>query len=263
MKSLILALLVGSIFLVLPFVGKAIQGDDSLKLYLPFEEGKGKVAKDKSGNGNDGTLEGETKWIDGKYGKAISLNGKDSGVTVPDSDSLDTPDEITVEAWIYPLNVNVDYPEIVLKGYGTAFETCVLKDLAIDWEFHIGGWKTVNSGGGAISLKKWFHAAGTYDGKATKVYVNGTEMGKAGQSGDFGVNNAPVLVGYRLRDMTTPDMFFEGVIDDVAIYNRALTKKEIRTDMEEGVLPLAVQSAGKLTTTWSRIKSKEELGGNK
>ena len=81
--------LVGTIFLVLPFVGKAIQGDDSLKLYLPFEEGKGKVAKDKSGNGNDG--------------KAISLNGKDSGVTVPDSDSLDTPDEITVEAWIYPL----------------------------------------------------------------------------------------------------------------------------------------------------------------
>ena len=92
-------------------------------------------------------------------GKAIYLNGKDSGVTVPDSDSLDTPDEITGEAWIYPLNVNVDYPEIVLKGYGTAFETCVLKDLAIDWEFHIGGWKTVNSGAGTISLKKWFHAA--------------------------------------------------------------------------------------------------------
>ena len=58
-------------------------------------------------------------------------------------------------------------------------------------------------------------------------------------------------------------MFLEGIIGDVAIYNRALTKKEIRTDMEEGVLPLAVQSAGKLTTTWSRIKSKEELGGNK
>ena len=103
MKSLILALLVGTIFLVFPFGGKAVQGDDSLKLYLPFEEGKGKVAKDKSGNGNDGTLEGDTKWIDGKYGKAISLNGKASGVTVPDSDSLDTPDEITVEAWIYPL----------------------------------------------------------------------------------------------------------------------------------------------------------------
>ena len=56
MKSLILTLLVGTIFLVLPFDGKAIY-----------------------------------------------LNGKDSGVTVPDSDSLDTPDEITVEAWIYPL----------------------------------------------------------------------------------------------------------------------------------------------------------------
>ena len=54
MKSLILTLLIGTLL----FVGKAIQGNDSLKLYLPFEEGKG--AKDKSGNGNDGTLEGET-----------------------------------------------------------------------------------------------------------------------------------------------------------------------------------------------------------
>ena len=255
MKSLILTLLVGTIFLVVPSVGKAIPGDDSLKLYLPFEEGTGKVAKDKSGNGNDGTLEGGTKWIDGKYGKAISLNGKDSGVTVPDSDSLDTPDEITVEAWIYPLSTNVDYPEIVLKGYGTAFEMCVLKDLAVDWEFHIGGWKTVNSGAGTISLKEWFHAAGTYDGKATKVYVNGVEMGEAGNSGAFGVNDAPVLVGYRLQNMTIPDMFFDGIIDDVAIYNRALTEKEIQTDMEQGVLPAAVQPTGKLTTTWSRIKA--------
>ena len=53
MKSLILTLLVGTIFLVLPFVGKAIQGDDSLKLYLPSEGEKGKVVKDKSENGND------------------------------------------------------------------------------------------------------------------------------------------------------------------------------------------------------------------
>ena len=44
-------------------------------------------------------------------------------------------------------------------------------------------------------------------------------------------------------------MFFEGIIDDVAIYNRALTEKEIRTDMEEGVLPLAVQSTEKLAHT--------------
>ena len=154
MKSMILALLVITIVLVSPFVGKAIQGDDSLKLYLPFEEGTGKVAKDKSGNGNDGTLEGGTKWIDGKYGQAISLNGKDSGVTVPDSDSLDTPDEVTVEAWFYQLSANVDYPEIVLKGYGTAFEMCMLKDLSVDWEFHIGGWKTINSGAGTVSLKK-------------------------------------------------------------------------------------------------------------
>ena len=56
------------------------------------------------------------------------------------------------------MSVNVDYPEIVLKGYWTAFEMCALKGLAIDWELDIGGWKTVNvnSGAGIISLKKCF-----------------------------------------------------------------------------------------------------------
>jgi len=55
--------------------------------------------------------------------------------------------------------------------------------------------------------------------------------------------------------MKIPDMFFEGIIDDVAIYNRALTEKEIRTDMGGGVLPLAVQSTEKLATTWGSIKA--------
>jgi len=79
-------------------------------------------------------------------------------------------------------------------------------------------------------------------------------MGNAGHSGDFGVNGAPILIRYRLRDMKIPDMFFEGIIDDVAIDNRALTEKEIRTDMG-GVLPLAVQSTEKLATTWGSIKA--------
>ena len=50
-------------------------------------------------------------------------------------------------------------------------------------------------------------------------------------------------------------MFFEGIIDDIAIYNRALTEKEIRTDMGGGVLPLAVQSTEKLASTWGSIKA--------
>lgn len=66
MKSLILALLVGTIFLVFPFGGKAVQGDDSLKLYLPSEGEKGKVVKDKSENGNDETMR-------------LTLNQKDTG----------------------------------------------------------------------------------------------------------------------------------------------------------------------------------------
>ena len=73
-----------------------------LVLYLPFDEGTGKVAKDASGSKNDGELKGKAEWVADKYGKAVNISdsGADNQVVVKDSDSLDVTDQITMSAWV-------------------------------------------------------------------------------------------------------------------------------------------------------------------
>ena len=67
-----------------------------------FNEGTGITAKDSSANHNDGTLENGPKWIEGELGKALEFDGKDNYVQVPDTDSLDITDKITVVGWVHP-----------------------------------------------------------------------------------------------------------------------------------------------------------------
>ncbi|MCX6013468.1 MAG: hypothetical protein NTV30_08710, partial [Chloroflexi bacterium] len=65
-----------------------------------FDEGSGNKVKDSSKNGNDGKLTG-TKWVDGKFGKALDFNGSSDYVEIPDSDSLDVTNSIAIVAWIF------------------------------------------------------------------------------------------------------------------------------------------------------------------
>ena len=94
-----------------------------LVLYFPFDEGSGKVAKDASGNKNDGELQGSVKWVDGKIGKAVDV--PDSAATdlvmVKDSDSLDITDEITMSAWVNIKTLPDIYNSIICKTILTCF----------------------------------------------------------------------------------------------------------------------------------------------
>jgi len=79
----------------LPFTTSFAQIDNSLVLYLPFDEGTGDIAKDGSGNGNDGVLNGKPKWVEGKYGSALEFDGKTNYVEVPFSDTLNITENLT------------------------------------------------------------------------------------------------------------------------------------------------------------------------
>ena len=92
------------VILVLLYAGSLYALDTTgLVLYLPFDEGSGVVAHDASENGNDGELEGNVEWVDGVYGKAISISDEVASdmLVVTDSDSLDSADELTMAAWVY------------------------------------------------------------------------------------------------------------------------------------------------------------------
>ena len=82
------------------FAGVHAQGDDGLVGGWHFDEGSGSVAKDSSGNGNDGTIHGAT-WVDGKFGKALSFDGEDDYVSVT-TPLTNVENTFTMELWVYP-----------------------------------------------------------------------------------------------------------------------------------------------------------------
>ena len=88
MRNLAMILLITS-FLMVPAVGQVqLQADESLVLYLSFDEGEGEIAKDPSQYGNDGIIKGSTEWVSGKFSKALRFDGATGYIEVPHSDSL-------------------------------------------------------------------------------------------------------------------------------------------------------------------------------
>ena len=163
--------------LSLPFMAGAVD-DDSLVLYLPFDEGSGQEVKDMSGTGNDGTIEGDVDWIqDGKIGSALAFNEIDQAgvVIVKPSESLAIEENLTVEVWVNPNSVG-DYRNVL--GQATPFTYF----LSIHQENRRCGLELTGAGGQTwvgtadpIPLNEWIHVASVWDSGAGEIwlYING------------------------------------------------------------------------------------------
>ena len=233
------------------FVSYAINDDPDLVLYLPFEEGKGDKTVDQSGNKIEGIINGAEWTNDGKIGKALSFAGF-AHVEFPELPVLDITDAITIEGWILPENVQGDSN---LFGRRNAANqggyTMQWTAGKIETWVHIGGWQGTR-GKQTISPKtgEWHHVAGVYDGKEVRQYVNGELDIKFNQNGKMG--SVPQV--FRVGQAQTGLASMGGIMDEIAVYSRALTADEIRSDMENGII-FAVSPKEKITTTWARVKS--------
>lgn len=194
-------------------------------LYLPFDEGLGSIAYDKSGNSNDGTLLGVTlpSWVTGKFGKALSFSGSNY-VTVYNKPTLNPTAGITVACWIYITAPQSDYARIVEKGpnsYGMLFKGGGLQPY-----FYINtGGSERNSASGVgtnLSLSTWHLLIGTYDKKTVSVYVDGKpyEYVTYTTEGDIGTDsNDLTLAAYGAAS-------YVGLFDEFRILTRACTATE-------------------------------------
>jgi len=235
----------------LPAGVQAEGADDGLVAEWCFDEGSGSVLKDSSGNGNDGMIYGAT-WVEGMYGNALSFGGVDDYVGMSTSSILNPDDgSWTVEAWInIPTHPRSDhiYP-VMAKHDG---------DMDNGYSLHISGnTKTVNymvdhykgpvyKANSAISINTWYHVVGVLDRTTNtlKIIVNGFQTGSTPISELGTINPSNTLwIGRYNRDGRSRFEYFNGIIDEVRIYNRALTADEIKEHYE-----------GKLTTL-SLIKS--------
>lgn len=227
--------------------------DPSLVLYFSFDEGVGDKATDKSGNNHVGALKNGVKWTkDGKQGGALQFDGIDDQVEVPVSPKLDIKKEITLEAWIFPDSAPGDSN---LFGRRTAGNT---GGYTMQWTAgKVETWIWVATWTGTRGVQKivpkvkdWHHVAGVYNGSSIKQYVNGDLDIEVPLKGD--INSVAEV--FRIGQAQTSLAPMPGIIDEVAVYNRALSEKEIKQDIKDGVLPLSVDGIGKLAVTWGSLK---------
>jgi beta-lactam-binding protein with PASTA domain/CubicO group peptidase (beta-lactamase class C family) len=159
---------------------------------------------------------------------------------------IDVSPAITIEAWIRPVSLANSKSQDRVASKGTDYELtvstgdtgCQFSSAGhVQWRATIGG---VNQRlcGGVLTLNGWQHIAGTYDGSQFRLYVNGVEVASAARSGVLANNNTGMLIG----NFPTATRPFDGDIDEVRIWNRALSAFERRADgrgsWAGGVLPL-------------------------
>jgi glucose/arabinose dehydrogenase/chitodextrinase len=193
-----------------------------------FNEGAGTSVTDASGTGNAGSIGTATWTSTGKYGNALSFNGSSARVTVPDSSSLRLTTGMTIEAWVNPTTVNAAWRDVIYKGNDDYY----LEATSSNGGRPVGGgtFGGVNGetyGTSNLAATTWTHLAATYDGTTLRFFVNGTQVSSVARSGAIATSSGALSIG----GDALYGQYFSGRIDDVRIYNRALTAPEIQTDL--------------------------------
>jgi hypothetical protein len=183
---------------------------------------------DASGSGNGGSIGSATWSTAGKYGNALSFNGSSARVTVPDSPSLRLTSGMTLEAWVFPTTVNSAWRDVIYKGSDNYYLEATSSNSGRPAGGGIfGGDYGEAYGTSNLAANTWTHLAATYDGTTLRLFVNGTQVSSSARSGSLATSNGPLSLG----GDPLYGQYFSGRIDNVRIYNRALTPAQIQTDM--------------------------------
>jgi hypothetical protein len=189
-------------------------------------------AQDASGNDNHGTVVGAVPdtGADGRPDGAYEFNGQGAYITVPNSASLVSPDsELTMIAWVHPYGwskVGSQFGPILMKSasatnsfqYRLAVSTDGVLASVNDWN------NTVHSGT-AVVFSEWHAVAVTIDGDAATLYYDGKPVASETVTPLNNTDDRPLEIG---RDVPGLVEYFNGRIDDIRIYNRALTPEQVK-----------------------------------
>jgi len=233
-----------------------------------FEEGTGTVVGDSSPEKNHGTIKGDLVWGPGKFGDGLVFDGvADNYVEIPDSDSLDMKENISIVFWFKTTKAMAEatrwadrqvpvckhYEEYEIGIYDSGFiHTYTGKDGGYDEGIMVSIAETVDP---EFELNKWYHLAWTLDGKTEKVYVNGILIGEPYEKENVGTKQGDHTLEIGRR--SGGGLPFSGTIDDVGIYNVTLDAAAVKEIVENGLAggKTAVDPASKLSTTWATLKA--------
>jgi hypothetical protein len=202
-----------------------------------FDEGSGTVVSDSSGLANHGIQTGAL-WQPGRVGQALRFDSSGDWVTIADHASLDLTTGMTLEAWVNPTGFG-EWRTVVFKENVPYFVYGLYGNPSGvgHTEVVVGGNLTPVAGGAALPLNTWTHLAATYDGSTLRLYRNGALVATLNRSGAIGTSSGPLRIG---GNSVWPAEYFNGLVDEVRIYNRVLTVSEIQADMNLPIGPLAL-----------------------
>ena len=194
-----------------------------------FDEGLGTSVGDASGNGNTGAI-GTAGWAAGRFGGGLSFNGTTARVSVADSASLDLTTAMTLEAWVNPTVVS-GWKDVIYKGPDDIYY--LMGSSSVGGSPAAGGtFVGTLYGTSALPENVWSHLAATYDGSTLRLYVNGTQVSSQPVfAQQLDTSTAALTIG---GDVLYGQQF-AGRIDEVRIYNTALSATQIQTDMNTPV----------------------------
>ncbi len=194
-----------------------------------FDEGLGSAVADDSGLGNGGTA-ANTTWTVGRHGAALLFNGSSSMVTVPASPSLALTTGMTLEAWVLPTSLGTSWRSVIFKEQpgNVIYDLYANTSTSVpSTSIFVDGSEVDTRGASGLALNAWTHLAASYDGSALRLYVNGALTRTTAVSGAMPTSGEPLRIG---GNSIFPE-WFQGRIDDVRIYDRALSAAEIASDM--------------------------------
>jgi hypothetical protein len=221
-----------------------------LVLALGFDEAAGATAIDSSASARNGTIRQALR-APGKFGNALSFDGVDDWVTVTDTTAspFDLTTGMTVSAWVNP-SLMSGWETILMKERGVAGAGLLSYALYAHDGAPLaagqpvpGGYVRLDPvattadravrGAATLPVNTWSHIATTYDGVRQRFFLNGVLVATANGTGSIAVSNGAIRIG---GNASSTGEFFQGLIDEVRVYNRALTAAEITTDMNAAIV---------------------------
>lgn len=213
---------------------------------------QGNTVKDMSGEDNHGEIGGDPKIVKGKIDDALQFDGTDDFISIPD---LGNEVAVSVDLWAI-----ADQPFPNIRGLLSTFDPPQWKAGTVHFKFESNQIDILKNGGGRIQVAaipdEWYHVGYTCDTEANelKLYVDG-ELINTVAAGVEPNNLTHLRIGSEHEGR-----YFPGILDEVRLYNRALTEEEMEQNFAVKSNSLAVNAAAKLAVTWGVLKSN---GGNR
>ena len=201
---------------------------DNIVSYWKFDENSGTVAND-SVTTNNGNITGNgTYWTPGIINSGGSFNGNNNIVTIADNASVDFTGSVSISAWAnmstFNVNNQIMSKRAVYNGTGIPYELTIMGPTIGTLSFRVVG-NTLTNGTHVIGPGTTYHFVSTWDGTTAIVYINGTQSNTGAISGPIQANGSPVIIG----NFPGGNEDFQGWIDEVGLWKRALSSAEVGT----------------------------------